>query len=95
MCFSKKNCGYVYPLWKTHKLSPRQLKESNFNDVPIRIVQAARNTYLNRITAFLKIMLDPLSIKYCKFKLNEYFKDSKSHFEDLKPENYQIKIKIA
>ena len=78
------NCGYIYPLWKTHKLSPNQLKDCDITDIPIRIVQAAGNTYLSRITAMLNLILDPISRKYCKIKLNEYCKDSKNYLEDLK-----------
>ena len=34
--FSNMNCGYIYPLWKTHKLSPEKLKECVINDIPVR-----------------------------------------------------------
>ena len=82
--FSNTNCGYIYPLWKTHKLSPEKLKECVIDDIPVRIVQAAGNTYLSRITAMLNSLLDPVSKKYCQLRLNEYCKDSKSYMEDLK-----------
>ena len=78
------NCGYIYPLRKTRKLSPEQFNECDINDIPVRIVQAAVNTYLSRITVMLNLVLDPVSRIYCEFKLNEYFKDSKSYLEDLK-----------
>ena len=32
----------------------------------------------------LNLILDPISRKYCKIKLNEYCKDSKNYLEDLK-----------
>ena len=35
--FSNMNCRLVQPLWKTHKLSPEQLKECNINKTPIRM----------------------------------------------------------
>ena len=82
--FSNMNCGYIYPLWKTHKMSPDKLKECTINDIPVRIVQAAGNTYLSRITAMLNSLLDPVSKQYCQFRLNEYCKDSSNYLEDLK-----------
>ena len=82
--FSNMNCGYIYPLWKTHKMSPEKLKECAINDIPVRIVQAAGNTYLSRITAMLNSLLDPVSKQYCQFRLNEYCKDSSNYLEDLK-----------
>ena len=82
--FANDSCGYIYPLWKTHKLTPETLKKCNINDIPTRIVQAAGNTYLSRFTALLNHLLEPISIRYCKFKINDYCKDSKSYLEDLK-----------
>ena len=82
--FANDNCGYIYPLWKTHKLTPETLKNCNLNDIPTRTVQAAGNTYLCRFTALLNHLLEPISIRYCKFKINEYCRDSKSYLEDLK-----------
>ena len=35
------NCEYKYPLWKTHKITPDNLKTCSIKDIPIRIVQAA------------------------------------------------------
>ena len=32
----------------------------------------------------LNLLLDPVSRKYCQFRLNEYCKDYKSYLEDLK-----------
>ena len=81
--FANENCGFIYPLWKTHKLSPEELRHCNITEIPIRVVQAAGNTYLCRYTAFLNHILDVISIRYCKFKVNEYCKDSKSYLEDL------------
>ena len=82
--FANENCGFIYPLWKTHKLSPERLKQCNITEIPIRVVQSAGNTYLCRFTAFLNHILDQISIKYCKSKIYEYCKDSKSYLEDLK-----------
>ena len=82
--FANNSCGYIYPLYKTHKISPDTLKTCSINKIPTRIVQAAGNTYLSRLTTMLNLILEPISVKYCKFKLNEYCKDSKSYLEDLK-----------
>ena len=41
--FANNNCWYIYPLWKTHKLNPDNLKTCSIKDIPIRIVQAAGN----------------------------------------------------
>ena len=81
--FANNNCGYIYPLWKTHKLSPDNLKTCSIFDIPTRIVQAAGNTYLSRLTAVLNLILEPISVIYCKNGINEYCKDSKSYLEDL------------
>ena len=40
-CFANQNCGFIYPLWKTHKLSPEQLKQYALKQIPTRVVQAA------------------------------------------------------
>ena len=32
----------------------------------------------------LNHILDPISVKYCKFKINQYCEESKSFLEDLK-----------
>ena len=85
--FANENCGFSYPLClslKTHKLSPESLKQYNLTKIPIRVVQSAGNTYLYRFTAFLNHILDPISIKYCKSKIYEYCKDSKSYLGELK-----------
>ena len=79
-----ENCGFIYPLWTTHKLSPERLKQFNLTEIPIRVVQAAGNTYLCRFTAFLNHILGPICIKYCKSKINDYCKNSKTYLEDLK-----------
>ena len=68
---------------KTHKLSSDNLKTCSINDIPTRIVQTAGNTYLSRLTAVLNLILEPISVIYCKNGINEYCKDSKSYLEDL------------
>ena len=44
--FDNENCEFIYPLWKTHKLSPERINEFNLTEIPIRVVQSAENTYL-------------------------------------------------
>ena len=82
--FANENFRFIYPLWKTYKLSPERLKQCNLTEIPVRVVQSAGNTYHCRFTAFLNHKLDPISIKYWKSKFNEYCKDSKSYLSDLK-----------
>ena len=89
--FSNMNCEYINPLWKTHKLSLEQLKEFKIYDIPVWIVLAAGNTYTSSIIAILNLSLDPIGRKYCQFKQNKYFKNSKSYLE----ENNQTKIQAA
>ena len=72
----------IYPLWKTHKITPDNLKTCCI-DIPTRIVQAAGNTYLSRLTAVLNLILEPISVRNCRNGINEYCKDSKSYLENL------------
>ena len=64
--FSNNNCGYVYPLWITHKISPDNLKTCCIKDIQTRTVQAAGNTYLSRLTAVMNLILEPISVRYCR-----------------------------
>ena len=79
--FDNFDLGYVYVLVKTHKMKPEQLVSCNVHDIPVRLVQAAGQTYLGRITAMLEHLLAPISVSYCKDLVNEYCKDSKSYTE--------------
>ena len=38
------NCEDIYPLWKTHKITPDNLKTCITKNIPTRVVQAARST---------------------------------------------------
>ena len=42
--FSNNGCGYIYPLWKTHKITLDNLKTSSIKDIPTRILHTAGNT---------------------------------------------------
>ena len=81
--FSNFDAGYVYPLFKSHKLTEETLNKCSINEIPTRLVQAAGNTYLWRFTAFLEEIFRPISHKYCKLGLNEYCQDSKNYIMDL------------
>ena len=81
--FDNLDLGYVYALIKTHKMKPEDLTNCKFNEIPVRLVQAAGRTYLGRVTALLELLLQPISVKYSKYLVEEYCKDSKSYTEDL------------
>ena len=73
--------AYAYPLFKTHKLKNDDLMSTNIYDIPTRLLQSAGNIPTSRITSFLEMLLNPISIKYCQYKIDEYCKDSKSYLE--------------
>ena len=52
--FSCKTLGYAYPLFKTHKLQPDNLKTISIFDIPVRLLQSAGNITTSKITAFLE-----------------------------------------
>ena len=81
--FSNMDAGYVYPLLKTHKLKPEEVDQCNVQDIPVRLVQSAGHTFLSRITAMINVVLNPISVAYCKTVTNEYCKDSASYMEHL------------
>ena len=45
--FANNNCGYIYPLWKTHKRNPDNLKTCSIKDIPTKLVQAESYTDFN------------------------------------------------
>ena len=75
--------AYAYPLFKTHKLDKSEIINAKISDIPIRLVQSAGRITTSRVTSFLEMLFKPISIKFCKFKINEYCKDSKSYLEEL------------
>ena len=44
--FSNFDSGYVYPIFKSHKLTEEVLDKCKISKIPTRLVQAAGNTYL-------------------------------------------------
>ena len=55
--------GYVYPLFKTHKLISEIFESFKPNEIPVRLVQSAGRTFLSRITSMLNEIIAPISVK--------------------------------
>jgi len=66
--------AYAYPLFKTHKLSVEELLHAEVADIPMRLLQSAGNIPKSCITAFLEVLLKPISIKYCSGSPNDFAK---------------------
>ena len=81
--FSNLETGYVYPLFKTHKLAKAEIITTGIQHIPTRLVQATGDTYLSRITAFIEEIIKPVSQEYCTKIVNEYCRDSKHYITDL------------
>ena len=73
--------AYAYPLLKTHKLDNQLLDSVNIMEIPVRLLQSAGSITTSRVTAFIEMILNPISVKYCKYKVDEFCKDSKSYLE--------------
>ena len=73
--------AYAYPLLKTHKLKSDLLDNVDVLNIPVRLLQSAGSITTSRVTAYLETILNPISIKYCNYKLKEYCRDSKSYLE--------------
>ena len=86
--FANLEPGYLYPLFKTHKIDCEKLNNISIEDIPLRLVIAAGNTYLSKITVFLETILNPISVDYCKHGINEYCKDSSHYIEELRSWKY-------
>ena len=81
--FSNELLGYVYPLFKTHKLQPEEIENCRIEEIPIRLVQSVGHSFLSRITSMLNIILSPISSIYCKTGINEFCKDSKDYTDEI------------
>jgi len=75
--------AYAYPLFKTYKLSVEELLHAEVADIPVRLLQSASNIPTSRITAFLKVLLKPISVQYCSGSSNKFCKDGRHYIEDL------------
>ena len=61
---------------------------------PVRLVQSAGKITITRVTSFLEVLFGPISKHFCKYKINENCKDSKSYLEDLNSwKNVLVNIK--
>ena len=56
---------------------------TNIFEIPTRLVQSAGNITTSKVKSFLEMFFKPISIKFCKYDVNEYCKDSKSYLEGL------------
>ena len=89
--FNNMNFGYVYPLFKTHKYQEKELEHRSIENIQIRLVQSAGDTFLSKKTSFQEYVLKPISVDYCKTTINEYCRDSKNYLEDLMKWKYESK----
>ena len=81
--FTCNQPAYAYPLFKTHKLDPNVLQTTPILDIPLRLLQSAGTITTSRITAFFEHLLSPISVIFCKYKFEEYCRDSKDYLESL------------
>ena len=81
--FKNNQPAYAYPLIKTHKLKNKDLEKCSLFDIPVRLLQSAGNITTTRATAFIENILQPVSIQFCHYKIDEYCRDSKSYLEIL------------
>ena len=51
--FANLSPGYVYPLFKTHKLGESEVEKTPVHAIPVRLVQSASSTFLCKIAAIL------------------------------------------
>jgi len=75
--------AYACPLFKTHKLSPENSLNVDIKDIPVRLLQSAGNISTSRITAFLELILKPISTDFCKNCPDELCQDSRQYIGDL------------
>ena len=63
--------AYAYPLFKTHKIKPEELVNTNIFDIPTILLQSAGNITTSRVTTFIEMILNPISIDFCRYKVDE------------------------
>ena len=71
--------GYAYLLFKAHKLAVEELLHAKIADIPVRLLQSAGDIPTSRITAFLEVLLKPISVQYCIGNPNEFCKDNRHY----------------
>ena len=75
--------AYANPLFKTYKLENSKINKTRIFYIPVRLVQSAGKITTTKVTSFLEIIFEPISTNFCKYKVNEYSKDSKTYLEKL------------
>ena len=81
--FACNQPAYAYPLFKTHKISPNDLLDISVFGIPVRLLQSAGFITTSRFTAYLEFLLQPISAAFCKYKFDEFCRDSKQYLEEL------------
>ena len=64
--------AYGYLLFKTHKLDKSKIINAKIPDIPIRLVQSAGGITTSRVSSFLETLFKPISINFCKYKVNKH-----------------------
>ena len=81
--FACNQPAYAHPLFKIHKISPNDLQDISVFDIPVRLLQSAGFITTSRFTASLEFLLQPISEAFCKYKFDEFCRDSKQYLEEL------------
>jgi len=55
----------------------------SIKDIPVRLLQSAGNISTSQITAFLELILKPISTDFCKNCPDEFCQDSRQYIGDL------------
>ena len=81
--FCSNTPSQAHPLFQTHKSSPENLLNVDIKDIPVRLQQHAGNISTSRITAFLELILKPISTNFCKNCPDEFCQDRRQYIGDL------------
>ena len=55
----------------------------DIKEIPVRLLQSAGNISTSHITAFLELILKPISTDFCRNRLYEFCQDSRQYIVDL------------
>ena len=66
-----------------HKLTEEALKNASITEIPTRLLQSAGSITTSKITAFLGLILQLISVTYCNRQINEFCRDSKHYLLEL------------
>jgi len=82
--FRSNDVVQAYPLFKTHKLEPKDLQAARAENIPVRVLQSAESITTSRVSAFLEHLLKPISsVLCCSAQPVEYCQDSRQYISDL------------